>query len=279
MITKREQPPLSQEEIEVLNLEARRTSAESALQETSNANKTLEEKMAKTQASIDAGEETIKKNTATILETQDQIVKIQEDVKTEATSLEDFKRSKESYISSLNKKVDDKKEELKTIEENIVGVLAQFDAEKATREKDLADIEDKSKSAADEFVRLTGQKNTAEKELAQAEKDLENKKIEVENVIKQKTSLEGSISSCNEEIKAQKIEIEKNNTALGAQEKSIKEKQDEISSLDTKIAEKSKEYKDLEPKAFGILQREEILNQKTAFIKSQYERAGIEWQD
>ncbi len=56
------------------------------------------------------------------------------------------------------------------------------------------------------------------------------------------------------------------------------DKQNEIKILDSSIAKKNEEYNSLVSKIFLVAQRENLIGQKEAFIKNQYERAGIKWE-
>ena len=90
---KRVIPALTLEEQEMINIEARRTSAESALQETANANRTLEQKMAKVQSDIDAGLKTIEINNSEVEKIKKSIVDLQASQVEESKKFEELKKN------------------------------------------------------------------------------------------------------------------------------------------------------------------------------------------
>lgn len=59
----------------------------------------------------------------------------------------------------------------------------------------------------------------------------------------------------------------------------LAEKIKESEKIDAAISEKNKEYRELESKIFTITKREDLLKQKEGFIKAQFERAGIKWEE
>ena len=99
--------------------------------------------------------------------------------------------------------------------------------------------------------------------------NLEGKKLNLSGVVER---MENEISSQNENLAGIKKSI-----VDGKKEVALKDEQ--IEKLDKSIAQKEAEYKIHEDKLFSIQKREDAINEKEEFIKSQYQRAGVKWED
>jgi chromosome segregation ATPase len=278
MNIKREQPPLSQAEIEVLNLEQRRTSAESALEETSKAVKALQEKADKLNLDIEIGYKTIEDNNAVIEKNKNDISSLQEEFRLTSQSLDETKRAGGEKLKEILNDIETKTKDKEDIEATITSLNDYHEKNKATKFAEIKDLESRKSSISSEINTLSISKESILKEIEDAKKELESIQMDVDAKKVEKVSAETYVQNLKDQLSSQKTEIENNKVVLNTQASTISGKEIEISDLDKKIADKQEEYTSLEGKAFGILHREELLNQKEAFIKSQFDRAGISYE-
>ena len=110
-----------------------------------------------------------------------------------------------------------------------------------------------------------------------AEKDLIQKDIKA--LLSQENDLKCSIENLKSGIQTMSSDYTRYEEEINTVVKTLSEKTDELAELITKIEKKTKEYKEIESKSFVITQKQDLLNQKEAFIKSRYERAGIKYED
>ena len=268
---------LEEEEQEVLNIENRRTSAESALQATAIANSTLQQKMVKVQSDIDLGLKTIEINNSEIEKIKKAIVDLQVLQAEEIKKFDELKKNNSSVIEALSVNINAKKEERAKLESSISEIAKKGEVDRLAKLQEVKVLEDSKTPIIAKVSELELQKALLLKQIELEEENLKKVNSEVDNRIVVKGNLEANIRSAQNELAGHQVVIEKNKITIESSSNQIKSKEDALVELDKKIEAKEAEYKSLEGKAFGILHREEALNQKEAFIKSQYARAGIEY--
>ena len=108
---------------------------------------------------------------------------------------------------------------------------------------------------------------------------LEGLEKKITSLLFQETNLKSSIERIKSDIKELNSDYLKYREEVNSIVKDLSDKKEESTTLDIEIEKKKKEYKEVESKSFVITQKQDLLNQKEAFIKSRYERAGIKYED
>ncbi len=221
-----------------------------------------------------------------ISETGQEFAKIQQDIldarnklNKEIHSLSDAKKEKSDFeigVEVVKKKLAADLAEEKNSRQLVLGEL---DLRKTELEKQIADIEinknekllglekiNEEIKKVSILVESLGMKMVEVQQ--ENDKLISDKEILLGDVVK----LKNQIGDKDTDLKKKEIEIETLNSSIGL-------KSEELDSLEKSIVTKKVEYSELEKKAFSILNKEDILKQKEAFLRSQYERAGIKWEE
>lgn len=203
---------------------------------------------------------------------------------------------KKSYIeenNSLQKITENRKQAEKDFSEfkkssdaqrtEIISDISSLDESHSNKKnvllKELGNLENEKNSV----IAMIAEKNDSLANLRKQEND-SLKKIDALDVIcknhlDQKNLAESELKKVVEEILQKKNELSIVESSIDGANDVFYEKTEEINKLDVTIATKNEEYKKLESKLFAILSKEDILKQKEIFIKNQYERAGVKWEE
>lgn len=180
-----------------------------------------------------------------------------------------------SEIENLKVQFDSKKNKSET---TIAQMTTSYEEIKKQKESEIKFLEsskkpifDGLKEMVDKISLLRENILTLTTEVESLSKDIDNKN----NTIK---ALEFTINRNQNIIDDQDLKIGSFTTSLSDINKEIADKGIELETLKSNIVKKTEEYKTIESKAFVILQKSDLLTQKEAFIKGQYERAGIKWE-
>jgi chromosome segregation ATPase len=160
----------------------------------------------------------------------------------------------EKFISSKNKEVEEKNKEIEVLDSSKKGLESNIKDAKVI-------LDNQSKANEDSSIVLEG---------------LEKK---ITSLLFQETNLKSSIERIKSDIKELNSDYLKYREEVNSIVKDLSDKKEESTTLDIEIEKKKKEYKEVESKSFVITQKQDLLNQKEAFIKSRYERAGIKYED
>lgn len=269
---------ISEEEIKNIDLENQRKMLEGACFDATEAKRKIEKDIVKIQENIKVGKDTIEQNNKKINETNQNILDVQNSLRLEQQKLQEL----EKYISV-------KKEEFKAeaVEKDrqLKSIISVITSSDKTRQDNRSNGEEELKSIKDEQSQIINEVKTLQYSLVSINREVEVKTNNLENVKEEitsldniKTLLDSSIGSLKNEIENQKGIIENNKVVLDQCLSSIKEKEKEVSDLKINIFKKEDEYKAIESKAFQILSKQQILDNREAFLKGQYERAGIKWE-
>jgi chromosome segregation ATPase len=275
----RKQPPLSQEEIEILNLENRRVSAESSLQSASEAKKRLEADMEVITSKIEEGNTTIQKNLTDIETTSNLLSKTQISYQGEKDNLDKLLQSKkgiETDLENFKVETDKNKEIYKAKVNDEIKSLTDF---KSVLEKEVQGLVDSKTPIKEEIKRLQSDLvvfSTQHEVEFNTVRDLQTKR---DNMLATKDSLEIETKKLEDIISDQNKKIESTISSISDMSKEISDKGIEIETLNKKIEKKTEEYKAIENQAFTILNKQQLLDNKEAFIKNQYARAGVPWEE
>lgn len=168
--------------------------------------------------------------------------------------------------------------EKENISIEISGLISSREKEKQTTKDEIQALEDSKAPLTEEAEALS--KNIEilkQKELDQIET---NNKLEEENIalVKEKQTFYLNLDKLNETVTTQDTIIENGRAEIKKIEEVITLKKEEEKNVDSKIEKKNAEYAELEKSAFTILAKNDLLDQRETFLRSQYERAGINWE-
>lgn len=270
--------PIQVEELDVIKLEQRRSSSESAIQASSEALKVIKKKYEAIIGNIEASKDVISKNKETVELIEKKIVALEVDHREKVASLQETFNERISSVDVLGKEIVSLEDKINSLNSDIHILLEKGESYK------INIFEDINKLMSEKFILeneiITFKKNIEViNEESKLNLELLNNKIQyLDNLTVEEETLKINIESLELNISDQKSEIQKDVVILSDSNKIINDKKKEIESLNIGIAKKTDEYNALEKKAFAILEREGLLKQKEAFIKSQYERAGIQYE-
>lgn len=267
----------SKQEISVADAESRKDAAESALISAGEAKKAVEEKIIALNETVKVTQDTISRNNDEIHAKSEKLIELRESIRKESEELfllQDRKNSAIGDISSAKKEASDIRTlSARELSEARTAHAAIIDGNKKEIVSSLAEKASADAEARDAKENLKNLKNLEVIEL----KKSDDRKIAMETSVAESKAQDDFLKTLKNKSAEQEALIKQGDLELSHIDQDISEKGEKIESLDRDIAKKTEEYKALETKAFVILRREEALNQKEAFIKSQYDRAGIPW--
>lgn len=272
-------PTVSEQEEQAELALGRKATAEGEFLILSQDKKKLQEDIAELQEDIE-----IKKKQ--IEDYDEQIPKILNDIKEVKYSFEvenDILDKTKSFRQDAEKELADYKN---SVELKKKGLLDNFsNTEKDCNEKitkkleELKSLEDKKITVihetneqieiADEI--LARQNDEVEK-ISALQKNVSDLQVKESAFIESIAILQVDMAELDREKEEKKLELVKLSN-------DIRSKNDDILKLNDEIISKKEEKRGLEQYVFGIANRQSVLEQKEAFIKSQYERAGIKWDE
>jgi chromosome segregation ATPase len=233
------------------------------------------------------------------------------DLETGNTKLIDDKSSLEDAIHILVDTKSQKEQELKDLEKEYVDKKITLEAGLPDTEKVLADLESKKIPIQGDISHLSQVQLESQKSLETVENKIEDSKtelIDIEKSIEAKNIREDElIKSIDKKQKEQseiQLKIDEYNTLVSGNEtrknvlasinkeiieaesklslmktEGIKELETELAGLKNSINKNKEINKSEESRHFALLNKQQALDSKESFIKSQYERAGIKWEE
>lgn len=174
--------------------------------------------------------------------------------------------------NNLSKQIIVKNKELQNNTQNaqqsLIAILKELDT--LTEKKRLAlseyqDVLSKITTLKTEVDDLCNIKSKRYKEIIMLDKALNDKTI--------------ILNETNQVINDKQHELSLIKDKIKNMELHIKSCADDLAKLEKEITKKEEEYKSIESRAFVILQKNDILEKKESFIRMQYERAGIRWEE
>lgn len=273
--------PLSQteQEISAQQAEARRSTAEGEFVVILEDKKRITSEINIIEENIKIGKKNIDYNLEKINTLNQSILDIQSSLRKEKQGLDEFIKESNNKKDTIQGEIDKKNKEKEEIVFEIVSLSKQHETDKFGKSQEIKTLEATYKSLNTEIGKFNEEKSKIIKDIYGYEKIFSDLAKQEEELLHKKKTIESTITSLLNEIENQKGVIVNNKVILNQQDDKKKEKETEISKLDEKIIIKEKEYKEIESKAFSILNKQQLLDNKTAFIKGQYERAGIKWEE
>lgn len=265
-------------ELEARHAEARKATAEGEFIILSEGKKKLKSDSEGLKVIIETDREVIEMNKQEIVKLKSTILDLGTSYTKEKENLNqliiDKETAEQEFIdvkNSCEKQVQDTKAE-------ITHKLQVLSDTKKEKDKEIEEVENKKKLILEKI-------ETENINLRALTQQLEKESSNISSLLVTKENLQNetiSLTKNNEKLKNDSIDLEtekaKKNLELENVNENIKTKIAIEKQLDSDIEKKTEEYKSIEGKAFSILQASDNLNKKEAFIRSQYERAGIEWQ-
>jgi len=227
---------------------------------------------------IQAGKDIIEKNNEKINETNEEILKVQGSLREEKQYFEEYIKQTDIKKSEIDEDIKKKEQEKEELRSEILSLSNKHDLDKFTKSQEIKELETKQEYLKSDIKKLEDNKEQYNKDIVIKKENLDSIIGKIQKANEEKLESDRIILSLNNQIEDLKGVITNTKTIINQQDIIKQNKELEITALDSKIEQKEKEYKEVEPKAFMLLAREEILDQKEAFIKSQYDRAGIKWE-
>lgn len=168
--------------------------------------------------------------------------------------------------------------DIKVLKDLLEKLQKTFDKNKFDNEQAIKDLVNSKEKLQNEIKNIQDKAKEVLDEQSKELSKLEELKSNNEVIEKEKITLQNELDKLSNNILDAETTIETKKLELSIVNTSITNKKDEIIELDNKISKKQEELSNLEKQAFAILQKQDVLNSREAFIKSQYERAGIKWE-
>lgn len=245
----------------------------------------LSENKKKLQADIATLSKDIFLSKEELQENQNKISKAKSDL----TSLEiSIQKEKEIYgeIFSDRQKIENNNIDLKDkfrldskkAESAFQDIVRGLTDKKLEKEKEIRSLEDMKQSILD-IVQNKKKELEAFKAGHQQEKQIVRElDFKKENLTHENECLENEIEKKEKNLSEKEIIIKERETQIEGLNNDIGGRQNQIQELDQNIHKKSEEYDAVKGNLFTIANRELLLNQKEAFIKNLYERAGMKFE-
>lgn len=176
----------------------------------------------------------------------------------------------EDFIKSSNEKKDKISLEISTLEKSI-------EFKNSLAQKHLQEIEESKKLILNEIKIKQDYLVSLDNQKLQKEKEIENADNLYKESLNKKATIDLDSEKLNETISINKKILSETISSIEKLNTEISDKKIEIQNLNISIAAKNEEYKQSESKLISIRQRNDVLDQREAFLKIQYERAGIAW--
>lgn len=262
----------------IKNAEERKTAAENefiiicndkkrVLLETENLNKKLEET------------EGILKNKLSDIETADKRLKgIQDSIALEVENLNGVINKRVLVEKDFNdfKSLNDAKKNKISLE--VSDLEKDLEEKKKNALKELADIEISKSNIVNQIKLSEESLNSLKKSQSELKGEIDKTNLVLSELLSKKNSLSKEVENINAVIDTKKKELSNIESNISDSEKMLDSKKIQLQHIESSIVIKNEEYKSLESKAFSILHKADMLANKEAFIKSQYERAGIKYE-
>lgn len=185
--------------------------------------------------------------------------------------IETEKKNQKDFSKLLNDKQEEHDKDIMELELSYQGKNVELQKEIDTLNttiENLNTIIQNSKTTIDSYELVKSEK----------QKELEKLKKEISEFDKLFHSKEEYINKLDDRIKNQETLIEQKRLFIEQLKKDFNESNKNLEDINIKITEKQKELDALDQKVFLAVNREEVLNQKEAFIKSKFIKAGIKYE-
>jgi len=268
---------VSKDEAVVISLEQRKAGAESEYLTLCEDKKTILNSIKELDVSIVSNNK--------IIEEQNKEIALK---KIDINSLDKTISEKSIELSNINNKIKVAKEEHASfltsdknsrmlIEEDFIVFKNNISVKKDALEKEKSDIEKDINSLKEEYKNTSAKITYIEEEIKTS--SLLKAKLEADIVIltTKYSSLSDKFKDLQDLVKQENETISKKDADIIFIEGQIATAKNDLDSLSVSIESKKSELKDLEQQLFIVSEKQSVLNQKEAFIKAQYDRAGIKW--
>jgi len=270
--------PQTEEEVAAQQAEARKSTAEGEFVIICEDKKRLLNESELLKNEINTLKSVIEKSKNEISLIKEKIINIQD------TSLELQKETntlienKESFLNEFKQFENDVFIKKESLNSDILSLDNSYITKKSKLEKETNVLENKNISLKEDSNKILSNIEILKIQEVKQIKSNQEFIIINSNLIKSKDSLDVEIKTLKDIIESNKEILSTNKLDISniAIEKISKE--NEIIELDKVIEIKKIEYKSIESKAFSLTTREDTLNQKEEYIKTQYERAGIKYE-
>ncbi len=269
---------VDKKEEDVLSLENRRSRAESEFLIICEDKKALLADIEKLEEDKKAGKEAIQKNNDEIVETNQAIAEVKATLRTEKQASDDAIKELNNIRKEIEADIVVKTNRKSAIANDISALSKKHEADKEAHAKEIKELQATKSNVKNGIKMLEDRKTDIGVAVFNGQKILDDLSIDIKNLVEQVVPLEKTITGHSNTIEDQKNTITNNKVIISQQETTKKDKEAELVILDGKIAKKEEEHKELEKKAFVMMRERELLDNREAFLKSQYERAGIKWE-
>lgn len=279
MLRKATTEEITAEEIAAQEIESRVKLAESQFLIIVEDKKRLEREISSLYEVIAINKEIVNKNNTQIFSLKSEILDLQNSVSKEKENLEVVKTSNAAELKSIEEEKTKRLSEKADIEFSISNLSKTHDKDTSVRNSEIKILESKKISLTNDSIELFKRNGEIVEQILSNETKLNQIELDVTEKIDENVFLEEKLSSIKGLVGDEETTLAKKRLEISSCDGSILSKNNEINTLQIKIDTKNAELKASEQKAFALISRSDLLNQKEAFIKSQYERAGIKWEE
>jgi len=262
----------------------------SSLVTAQNQEKLILESLIEEKESLQKEIDTVRKSLESINSNLDTLKESEDEYKTKVESSRGLHESILTEIAKSEEKLEDLKIELQKAQGLMIDEKKAYLVELQEKDKEyhkkFSEIEKDIFVANDTLNEVNAKIEEANDVLSIAESSIVSKRAEydelknqIELAVLDLQEVKNTTKTLERDNQDQLTFIASNKEVIKGLDEKISLKTSEITSLESQIESKTEEYKSIEQKAFNILKREDVLKAKTAFIKSQYERAGIKWEE
>jgi len=279
MLKVKQTKSLSKKEVDVVSLEGRRASAESEFVIIANDSKRLKAEQEELDVDILKSRALLSSINKKRVDTNKLLLENELILKGEEKKLTEIKSNYEELVISSEKELKDIEKKKLSALSKTSEIIISNDLEIFKVNQEIKDL--KIKKGAEVEVISVLENNIVEVEKLVKEKDFQLVLVSksLDEVNKELILIKKNVESEKDNLDHIRALIKNNESDLGNLAREITDKKTELGGFDGKIEDKKKEYNDSKHKLFTIADRMQALTNKEAFIKAQYEKAGVNWED
>lgn len=260
-----------------VDFEARRISSEAAFESASKGKKNIEADVANLSEIARSTEEIIRYNREKITVSARDLSVAEEATREEKRKgqsiAEDNKKASEE-LEMIRKRLSEEKAK---IADDIQEMREGYNSARRNSESELATIASQKNILLVETKALEESITNLHRQEKEEQEKLEVKKKDNAAINEKAATDFASLERIGISITTGKKILSDRQTEIDQLDSHIASRKEKSASLDKEIQSKEELYRATESKAFILLKKEEMLNQREAFLKSNYERAGIKW--
>lgn len=271
--------PPSEEELAARQAEARKSDAESQFMSLSEGKKKLTKDNEEILVEIKTNKEILEQCKTEVIKTKGNILDVQNAYIKENQLISKIIIDREESEKEFKDFMDKIEIEKMNARAEVNSIIKSKEIVKAEKEKEIGVLEEKKNILKSRINTLEITHVSIKKQFDADTANLESLKTNKENLTAEMKVIQFDMDRLTNVNLDLETDLKKKGLAAESIDNAIKNKNKELDEITKKVDGKQEEYKEIEAQAFVVLQRAELINQKELFIKSQFERAGVKWEE